>query len=68
MTQSKWEYGQVYVAHPDIFGGMPKSGLDLSRLNRAGREGWELVGIVPFTTSQGEVKGAYYLFKRAVEE
>lgn len=67
MTEKKWEYGQVYVPHPEMFGGMPKSGLDLSRINRAGQEGWELVGMVPFTASQGEVKGAFYLFKRSKE-
>ncbi len=67
MSEGKWEYGQVYVAHPDMFGGMPKSGLDLARINKAGQDGWEMVGAVPFTTSQGEVKGAFYIFKRAKE-
>ena len=32
MADKNWEYGQVYVPHPDMFGGMPKSGLDLSRI------------------------------------
>jgi hypothetical protein len=67
MAQQKWEYGQVYIPHPEIFGGMPKSGLDLSRINKAGHEGWELVSSVPFTTSQGEIKGSFYLFKRALD-
>ena len=67
MAEKKWEYGQVYIPHPDMFGGMPKSGLDLARLNRAGQEGWELVGVSPFTASQGEVKGAFYIFKRNKE-
>lgn len=67
MAHTKWEYGQVYIPHPDIFGGMPKAGIDLHKVNKAGQEGWELVGLVPFTTAQGEVRGAFYLFKRAVE-
>ena len=67
MAEKKWEYGQVYVSHPDMFGGLPKSGLDLARINRAGQEGWELVDTVPFTTSQGEIKGAFYVFKREQE-
>ena len=67
MAHRKWEYGQIYEAHPEIFGGLPKSGVNLAKLNKAGQEGWELVGMVPFTTAQGEVRGAFYLFKRAVE-
>ncbi len=67
MAEKNWEYGQVYIPHPEMFGGMPKSGLDLARINRAGQEGWELVGTSPFTTSQGEVKGAFYIFKRIKE-
>ncbi len=65
--RAKWEYGQIYEPHPEIFGGMPRSGVDLGKLNKAGQDGWELVGIVPFTTAQGEVRGAFYLFKRPAE-
>jgi hypothetical protein len=63
----KWEYGQVYVANPEIFGGQPKARINLASINKAGEDGWELVGSTPFTSSQGEVLGAFYLFKRPVD-
>lgn len=62
----KWEYGQIYESNPEIFGGRPKSGVNLMKINKAGEEGWELVGSTPFTNAQGEVLGAFYLFKRPV--
>jgi hypothetical protein len=37
------------------------------KINKAGEEGWELVGSTPFTSAQGEVLGAFYLFKRPAE-
>lgn len=67
MAQKRWEYGQIYESHPEIFGGRPKSGINLAKINKAGEEGWELVGLAPFTSAQGEVLGAFYLFKRPVE-
>lgn len=63
----KWEYGQLYEPNPEIFGGRPKTGINLQKITKAGEEGWELVGNTPFTTVQGEVLGAFYLFKRPVE-
>lgn len=65
---SRWEYGQVFIPNPEPFGGLPKEGLDLTRANRAGGEGWELVSSVPYTTPQGEVRGAFLLFKREMPE
>lgn len=64
----KWEYGQIYVSQPEMFGGMPKGGLDMSKMNKAGMEGWELISAVPFTHSHGEVKGFFMIFKRAIIE
>ena len=61
---NKWEYGQIFLTNPEPFGGMPKEGLDLSKVNRAGDEGWELVSSIPYTTPQGEVRGAFLLLKR----
>ena len=61
---SRWEYGQIFVPNPEPFGGLPKEGLDLSKAKRAGAEGWELVSSIPYTTPQGEVRGAFLLFKR----
>ena len=62
----KWEYGQIFIPNPEPFGGLPKEGLDLGKAQRAGREGWELVSTVPYTTPQGEVRGAFLVFKREV--
>ncbi len=60
----RWEYGQVFVPNPESFGGLPKAGLDLARVQRAGQDGWELVSSVPYTTPQGEVRGAFFIFRR----
>lgn len=61
---TKWEYGQIFVNNPEAFGGLPKEALDISKLKRAGAEGWELVSTVPFTTPEGEVRGAFMIMKR----
>jgi hypothetical protein len=66
MSGRRWEYGQIFVRRPEVFGGLPKSGLELEKLNRAGAEGWEMVGIVPFTLPTGEVRGAFILLKREI--
>ena len=60
----KWEYGQIFVQNPEPFGGLPKEALDLAKIKRAGAEGWELVASIPYTLPQGEVRGAFLLFKR----
>jgi hypothetical protein len=66
--KQKWEYGQIYVAQPEMFGGMPKSGLDLSKVNKAGMEGWEFISAVPFSHAQGITKGFFMIFRREVTE
>jgi hypothetical protein len=66
MGGKRWEYGQIFVRRPEVFGGLPKSGLEMEKLNRAGAEGWEMVGIVPFTLPTGEVRGAFILLKREI--
>ena len=66
MSGRRWEYGQIFVRRPEVFGGLPKSGLEMEKINRAGAEGWEIVGIVPFTLPTGEVRGAFILLKREI--
>ncbi len=66
--RKKWEYGQIYLAQPEMFGGMPKGGLDLTKINKAGQEGWELIAAVPFTHTNGAAKGFFMLFKREAGE
>jgi hypothetical protein len=68
MERKKWEYGQIYVPQPEMFGGMPKGGLDLSRANKAGHEGWDLVSAVPFTHAHTGVKGYFFIFRRELME
>ncbi len=68
MADNKWEYGQIFIAKPDVFGGLPKKPLDLRKINRAGKAGWELVSTVPFTVGQGEVKGTFFILKREMTE
>ena len=64
MGRTKWEYGQVFVRKPEIFGGLPKSGLNLEAVKRAGEEGWELATTIPFTVANGDVTGAFFVLKR----
>ena len=66
MDEKRWEYGQIFVRRPEIFGGLPKTGLELEKINRAGQEGWEMVGVLPFTLPSGEARGAFILFKREI--
>ena len=66
MRGNRWEYGQIFVRRPEVFGGLPKSGLEMEKINRAGAEGWEMAGIVPFTLPTGEVRGAFILLKREI--
>lgn len=67
MERKRWEYGQIFVRRPEIFGGLPKTGLEMEKVNRAGEEGWEMVGAVPFALPTGEIRGAFILFKRETE-
>lgn len=59
-----WEYGQIFVTNPQPYGGLPKEALDISKLKRAGREGWELISTIPYTTPDGAVSGAFMILKR----
>ena len=68
MSHKSWEYGQVFVRRPEIFGGLPKTALNLEKINRAGEEGWELVNTIPYTVAGGEVTGAFFIFKREKTE
>ncbi len=68
MSGVQWEYGQVFIRRPEIFGGLPKTGLNLEKINRAGEEGWELVSTIPFAVANGEVTGAFFVLKREKSE
>ena len=64
MGRKMWEYGQVFIRKPEVFGGLPKAGLNMEKINKAGEEGWELVNTIPFTVAGGDVTGAFFIFKR----
>ncbi|MGE5663142.1 MAG: hypothetical protein ACM31I_02290 [Deltaproteobacteria bacterium] len=68
MANGKWEYGQIFVRRPEIFGGLPKTGIELDKINKAGLDGWEMVSSIPFTLPTGEVRGAFILFKRPAKD
>jgi len=68
MANKEWEYGQIFVAKPDVFGGIPKNPLDMRKISRAGKAGWELVSTVPFTVGQGEVRGSFFILKREISD
>jgi uncharacterized protein YjhX (UPF0386 family) len=36
----------------------------LSELNALGREGWELVGVIPFTENQGRLSRIHLILKK----
>ena len=34
MSATKWEYGQIFLRSPEVFGGLPKTGLEMEKMNR----------------------------------
>ena len=62
---AKWEY---QVLEYDVKGGiMRKMDVEkdyLSELNAFGRDGWELVGIIPFTENQGRLTRFHLILKK----
>ena len=62
---AKWEYR---VLEYDIKGGIMRK-MDVERnylndLNEVGRDGWELVGIIPFTENQGRLSRVHLILKK----
>ena len=62
---AKWEYR---VLEYEIKGGIMRK-MDVERnylndLNEAGRDGWELVGIIPFTENQGRLSRIHLILKK----
>ncbi len=62
---SKWEYR---ILEYEIKGGtlrkMDIVGDYLAQLNELGRDGWELVGIIPFTEAQGRLSKIHLILKK----
>ncbi len=62
---SKWEY---QVLEYGVRGGtvrvMDIAGDYLTRLNELGKDGWELVGIIPFTENQGRLTKVHLILKK----
>ncbi len=62
---AKWEYR---VLEYEVKGGIMRK-MDVERnylndLNEAGRDGWELVGIIPFTENQGRLSKVHLILKK----
>jgi hypothetical protein len=63
---ARWEYKVLeYRVKGGIAREMHMEGNYLSELNDAGREGWELVGIIPFTENQGRLSRVHLILKKA---
>ncbi len=62
---SKWEY---QILEYGVKGGtlrtMNIEGDYLTKLNELGRDGWELVGIIPFTETQGRLSKVHLILKK----
>ena len=62
---SKWRYQVLdYRVKGGIAREMRPEEDYLSELNNLGREGWELVGIIPFTESNGRLSKVHLILKK----
>jgi hypothetical protein len=62
---SKWEYRVLeYEVKGGIFKKMNTEKNYLTELNDLGRDGWELVGIIPFTENQGRLSKVHLILKK----
>ena len=62
---NKWRY---QILECEVKGGimrkMSTTGDYLQELNALGKEGWELVGIIPFTENQGRLSRIHMILKK----
>ena len=62
---SKWEYRILeYEVKGGLFRKMDIEKNYLAELNELGRDGWELVGIIPFTEAQGRLSKVHLILKK----
>ena len=62
---NKWRYQTLeYNVKGGIFSKMRTEQDYVSKLNGLGREGWELVGIIPFTENQGRLSKIHLILKK----
>ena len=62
---SKWRYQVLeYEVKGGILGKMHTEEDYLSELNALGRESWELVGVIPFTESNGRLAKIHLILKK----
>ena len=62
---NKWKYQVLeYKVKGGIAREMHMEGDYLKDLNAAGWEGWELVGIIPFTENQGRLSRLHLIMKK----
>lgn len=63
-----WEYKTFEFAPKGALGGLVASDWLETALNDYGREGWELVNVVPFAMESGKTRTAIAIFKRKKED
>ena len=62
---ARWKYQVLeYKTKGGYFREMDAKENYLSDLNALGREGWELVGIIPFTENQGRLSKIHLILKK----
>ena len=62
---ARWKYRILeYGVKGGIFRKMRTAGDYLNELNALGREGWELVGIIPFTETYGRLSKIHLILKK----
>ena len=62
---ARWKYQVLeYKVKGGIVSTMHTEKDYLSELNTLGREGWELVGVIPFTENQGRLSRIHLILKK----
>ena len=62
---NKWRYQTLECGvKGGILGKMHTEEDYVSKLNTLGRDGWELVGVIPFTENQGRLTKVHLILKK----
>jgi len=59
---TSWEY-KVFKTEKSFWGGKDKTDIE-KMLNDLGRDGWELISIVPLWETAGSISGLQFFLKR----
>ena len=59
---TSWEY-KVFETDKSFWGAKDKINID-NKLDELGRDGWELISVVPLSTTSGSTTGLQFFLKR----